>query len=150
MKKINYEESKEELISEKEISVVCFGGEWCPYCREFFPEFKKWKAPTGIKKIIAELDKEESPWWDLYNIEVVPTLMVIECGEKTYQRDGERSVGLNKKDLEKIEEFLEKRVNNDEDLYRKSRSGKGSKKAKKGYNRYRKGGPRGIRVKKIN
>lgn len=150
MKKINYENLKEEMISEKEISIVCFGGKWCPYCREFFPEFKKWKAPTGIKKIIAELDKEESPWWDLYDIEVIPTLVVIEYGEMTYRRDGGRSVGLNKKDLEKIEEFLEKEVNRDEDLYRKSRSGKGSKKAKKSYNRYRKGGPRGIRVKKIN
>ena len=116
MKKINYEDSKKELISEEEISVVCFGGEWCPYCREFFPEFKKWKAPTGIKKIIAELDKEESPWWDLYDIEVVPTLLVIEYGEMTYRREGRRSVGLNKKDLEKIEEFLEKEVNRDEDL----------------------------------
>jgi len=150
MKKINYEDSKKELISEEEISVVCFGGEWCPYCREFFPEFKKWKAPTGIKKIIAELDKEESPWWELYNVEVVPTLAVIECGEITYRKDGRASIGLDKDDLKEVKKFIESQRINDEDCYIKNRAGKGKKKAKKSYNRYRKGGPRGVRVKKIN
>ena len=150
MKKINYKDYEKELISENDIAIVCFGGEWCPYCREFFPEFGKWKAPNRIQKIIVELDKKESPWWDLYKIKVVPTLAVIECGEITYRRDGNRSVGLDKKDLKKIKEFLEDQIMSDEDLYRKNRSGKGSKKAKKSYNRYRKGGPRGIRVKKIN
>ena len=150
MKKINYEDSEKELISENDIAIVCFGGEWCPFCRKFFSEFDKWKAPNGIQKIIAELDEEETPWWDLYEINVVPTLAVIECGEITYRIDGEPSVGLDKADLKKIEKFLEDLKLDDEDLYRKSRSGKGSKKAKKSYNRYRKGGPRGIRTKEIN
>lgn len=150
MKKIDYEKSKEEMISEKETSVVCFGGEWCPFCRDFFPEFEKWKAPNGVKKVIAELDKEESPWWDLYEVEVVPTLAVIECGEITYRKDAKPSIGLNKNDLKDVEEFFEEQKINDEDRYVKKRIGKGGKKAKKSYNRYRKGGPRGVRVKKIN
>ena len=150
MKKINYKDTDKEMISEKETSVVCFGGEWCPFCRDFFPEFEKWKAPSGVKKIIAELDKEESPWWDLYKIEVVPTLAVIECGEITYRKDAKPSIGLDKEDFNDIEKFFEAQKITDEDQYVKKRISKGSKKAKKSYNRYRKGGPRGVRVKKIN
>ena len=150
MKKINYKDTDKEMISEKETTVVCFGGEWCPFCRDFFPEFEKWKAPSGVKKIIAELDKEESPWWDLYKIEVVPTLAVIECGEITYRKDAKPSIGLDINDFKDIEKFFETQKITDEDRYVKKRISKGSKKAKKSYNRYRKGGPRGVRVKKIN
>ncbi|HTZ61112.1 MAG TPA: thioredoxin family protein [Thermoplasmata archaeon] len=86
--------------------VVGFLADWCPYCRSFAPALEAMERAGGRNVLWAEVNDEESPLWDRFEIRVVPTLLVFRDGAEVFRRDGRFARGLNAKDVTAVEAFL--------------------------------------------
>jgi thioredoxin 1 len=79
---------------------VGFLAEWCPFCRSFEPKFEGLAGTTPAHLAIADVTDEESPLWERFSVEVVPTVIVFRDGEATFRRDGRLGRGLGEPDLQ--------------------------------------------------
>ena len=59
---------------------------------------------------IVHVDDMDDPLWDVYSIDVVPTLAVFESGRLVFKVDGILGVGLGEKDIERLREYIKSRV----------------------------------------
>lgn len=80
---------------------VVFLADWCPYCEQFLPELARLDRP-GVAALVADLTDLESPLWDRFRVEVVPTVVVFRDGVAAERVDGIRSVGIRSEDLEPL------------------------------------------------
>jgi thiol-disulfide isomerase/thioredoxin len=79
--------------------VVAFSASWCPFCRAFLPKFTKLEGSPKFRVAVADLTDLESPLWERFQIEVVPSLAVFRDGEVVWRVDGTAGVGLAAADL---------------------------------------------------
>lgn len=86
---------------------VAFLADWCPFCRAFEPEFASLATPHGRALAVADLTDLDSPLWDRFAIEVVPTVVVFRDGRTILRRDGVAGQGLGSADLRAIEQALQ-------------------------------------------
>ena len=82
---------------------VAFLADWCPFCRDFEPTFAALAAQPGLSLLVADLTDVESPLWDLFRIEVVPSVIVFRDGEAVFRVDGRSGYGLDGKDVGSIQ-----------------------------------------------
>lgn len=82
---------------------VAFLADWCPFCRRFEPEFAALDPGTAYRRVVADLTSEESPLWDRFRVEIVPTVIVYRDGREIFRRDGIAGRGLARRDLEAID-----------------------------------------------
>jgi thioredoxin 1 len=73
---------------------VAFLADWCPFCREFRPEFERLRTEGMLELLVADMTDLESPLWDRFRIEVVPTVVVFRSGKPVYRADGVAGEGL--------------------------------------------------------
>ena len=85
---------------------VAFLADWCPFCQAFRPNFESMRLSVG-GRLIADVTEEESPLWDTFAIEVIPTVVVFRGGIPIARFDGVPGVGLEAKDLDRIASALE-------------------------------------------
>lgn len=78
---------------------VCFLADWCPFCREFGVRFEELDGVAPFPLAIADVTDLESPLWDVFHVDVVPTLIAFRGGKAIWRRDGISGVGLKEKDL---------------------------------------------------
>jgi thioredoxin 1 len=89
--------------------LALFYASWCPYCQGFLNAFKANIVNYQFDLVMrVNLDDYDSPLWDDYSVEAVPTLILFENGEVCSRLDGGFGVGLNEKQLK---DWL-KKVNN--------------------------------------
>jgi thioredoxin-like negative regulator of GroEL len=74
--------------------IVAFLAEWCPFCRQFLPEFETLEGGNSFRTAIADVTLEESPWWDDFHIEVIPALAVFRDGALVLRMDSDPGIGL--------------------------------------------------------
>jgi thioredoxin 1 len=85
------------------VIVVAFLADWCPFCRAFRPEFGRLApGPEDYGLLVADVTSMESPLWEAFDLEVVPTVVVFRDGKVVGRRDGVAGVGLGSADLEAI------------------------------------------------
>ncbi len=53
--------------------------------------------------VVADMTSEESPLWERFHIEVVPTVMVFSAGNGVFRVDGVAGEGLLPRDVTAIE-----------------------------------------------
>ncbi len=53
--------------------------------------------------VVADMTSEESPLWERFHIEVVPTVMVFSAGSGVFRVDGVAGEGLLPRDVTAIE-----------------------------------------------
>lgn len=84
-----------------------FYASWCPYCTPFVPIFDKKAANLNVGNVIhVLLDDYNTPLWDNYAVEAVPTVIFFEKGKVSRRLDGKFGLGLNEKQLDLwLEEF---------------------------------------------
>ena len=92
-------------LARKGTWVVAFVADWCPFCREFLPEFSR-LARRGFELARADVTSYESPLWEDYRIDVVPTVVVFRDGVPTFRRDGTLGRGLSDADLSAVRAAL--------------------------------------------
>ena len=78
---------------------LAFLADWCPYCRAFVPDFEALQGSGPFEVAIADLTDEESPLWEQFRVEVVPTLVAFRSGQAIFRRDGILGQGLSTADL---------------------------------------------------
>lgn len=87
---------------------VCFAADWCPFCVEFLREFRAVDGKTGFPLAMADVTDLESPLWERFHLEVVPTLIAFRDGNAIWRKDGVHMVGLRAADLRELREVLSK------------------------------------------
>ncbi len=89
---------------------VAFLADWCPFCRAFRPEFEASESTLPASLAIADVTSEESPLWETFGIEVVPTIALFEDGALVWRRDGRPGQGLGRDDLEALRQAASRRA----------------------------------------
>lgn len=79
--------------------MVCFAADWCPFCSEFVPHFERFELPAGVHRAYGDLTDLESPLWEGFHVDVVPTLALFHDGKLVWRRDGVYGQGLGAPDL---------------------------------------------------
>ena len=84
---------------------VAFLADWCPFCRAFEPQFAALDG-AGARLLVADMTDLESPLWDAFRVEVVPTVVVFEDGAAGFREDGVAGVGILAPGVAKIRAAL--------------------------------------------
>ncbi len=82
---------------------VAFLADWCPFCHRFRPEFER--VSEGALAVV-DLSDVESPLWDRFGVEVVPTVLVFRDGDVVLRADGRAGRGLASSDLDRVRAAL--------------------------------------------
>jgi thioredoxin 1 len=85
---------------------IAFSADWCGFCRDFAPKFATLGDPGGFQVAVADLTDEESPLWERFEVDVVPTVIVFRAGARSFRRDGRLGRGLGVEDLEAVRAAL--------------------------------------------
>ena len=94
----------DKLIGHDGKSVVIFSADWCPYCVSFFNNWKYYSDVPDV--LIADITDVESSLWDVFNISVVPTMVVFENGILKKRWDGQLQRGLTIDQIESVNEYF--------------------------------------------
>jgi thioredoxin 1 len=102
----------DKLLSSKEKALVMFYADWCPFCQRFRPIFEAVAAESNNlqhlkpeynnKMYGAKMNDDNSPLWDRFSINAVPTIIAFNKGKIVSRRDAKMGIGLNKSDLDSI------------------------------------------------
>jgi thiol-disulfide isomerase/thioredoxin len=104
MKTFTNPASLKEHLAEDAKTVVLFVLSTCPFCRRFRPLFEAFEKTCAkdIDLITVILDDQNSPLWEEYGINVVPTMIIFQGGNAISRRDGRPGEGLVATDLESL------------------------------------------------
>jgi thioredoxin-like negative regulator of GroEL len=80
--------------------VVAFLADWCPFSQRFRPKFAALDGGNAFRTAIGDVTAEESPLWDDFSIEAIPTLIVFREGRPIFRADGMLGFGLPEETLE--------------------------------------------------
>jgi len=78
---------------------VLFLASWCPFCTRFLPAFESAAKVSGVPWARADVTEDESVFWDTFQIDVVPTVLVFKDGKPKFRKDGLRGRGLSEGDI---------------------------------------------------
>jgi len=82
-------------LQRNETLAVLFLASWCSFCRRFLPAFEAAAKASSIPWAYADVSELENVFWDAFNIEVVPTIIVFKDGKPKFRKDGVRGRGLS-------------------------------------------------------
>ncbi|MFZ0891999.1 MAG: thioredoxin family protein [Thermoplasmata archaeon] len=99
---------------------VCFSADWCPFCRAFLRPFAALEHSQDFQSAIGDLTDTDSPLWELFSIDVVPTMVAFRNGEPIRRWDGVLGSGLRSEDVEALRALFAGPVNPEQ-------SGKGTR-----------------------
>jgi hypothetical protein len=85
-------------------TLVLFGMSYCPFFKDFKPCIAGHckKKPKDYNYLTVYLDDMNGPLWDLYDIEVSPTLLIFKNGKVIKRFDGIHGRGLDASVLKKL------------------------------------------------
>ena len=96
-------------LSEKgKIIITMFYASYCPFCSMFSYIFERQAKNPKYVFAKADITDDDNPFWERYNIKVVPTLIAFRDGEEIIRKDAILNIGLNEKDLTTFLETLQK------------------------------------------
>ena len=81
---------------------IAFLADWCPFCREFVRSFAALEG-GGFHLAVADLTDLESPLWERFEVEVVPSVVVFREGVSVFRADGRFMEGLGPHDLAAVQ-----------------------------------------------
>jgi len=67
---------------------VLFVASWCPFCNLFYPVFQAVAEKTGIARARVDISDDDNPVWEVFSVEVVPTVIIFKEGKAVFRRDG--------------------------------------------------------------
>ncbi len=75
-------------------TVVLFHASWCPYCKLLMPTYEKFGGDAKVDVARVDISDFESPLWDAFSIEAVPTAIIFEKGEPVARVDSKMGSGV--------------------------------------------------------
>jgi thioredoxin 1 len=91
-----------DRLRERGVVVVAFLADWCPFCRAFVPSLREAAERHRLPLRVADLTALDSPLWDRFSVEVVPTVIVFRDGRAVFRADGVDGQGLGTTELEAV------------------------------------------------
>jgi thiol-disulfide isomerase/thioredoxin len=85
---------------------IDFSADWCPYCTAFLPNFATLEEGGALEIAVADLTDLESPLWDSFEVEVVPTVILFKEGKVIFRANGRSGEGLDGADLSAVRAAL--------------------------------------------
>ncbi len=98
----DYDLSEIGLATEQPNSLIMFYADWCPHCKKFNPIFEEYVKKINTEKILigkVNLNDDDNPLWDKFNIIAVPTLIAFSNNSIKHRRDAKMGVGLTYDDM---------------------------------------------------
>jgi thiol-disulfide isomerase/thioredoxin len=87
-----------DIKKHKGKSIVIFSADWCPYCLSFF---NNWKDYGSIESVfIADITDVDSNLWDIFDVNVVPTMAIFKEGKLEKRWDGILGQGITINQIE--------------------------------------------------
>lgn len=77
--------------------IAVFHATWCAFCRAFLAETAEAKFSAPV--VLVDVSDTESPLWDRYDVQVVPTVVRFERGREVARIEAPRGEGLLAADL---------------------------------------------------
>jgi thiol-disulfide isomerase/thioredoxin len=74
---------------------VCFGADWCPFCRAFRGHYEKIDGKVEFNVAWGDVTDMDTPLWETFNLDVVPTLVAYRDGKILWRKDGSPGAGLD-------------------------------------------------------
>ena len=87
---------------------IAFLAAWCPFCREFYEEFARYAATHPGRYAIGDVTDMDSPLWERFRLDVVPTVIAFRDGRPVVRIDGVLGRGLTATDLARLPEGEER------------------------------------------
>lgn len=94
MEKLGADAFDGERLRREGTWIVAFLADWCPFCRRFQSPYERLAPDDGFRVAVGDVTSEESRLWDVFRIEVVPTLVVFRDGQAVFRADGILGEGL--------------------------------------------------------
>ena len=67
-------------IQRRKAAIVLFYATWCGYCARIKPTFETISKNDNREFVLVDISNEDSPLWDEFEIEVVPTIIQFKNG----------------------------------------------------------------------
>jgi thioredoxin 1 len=81
--------------------LALFYATWCPFCRTFVLTFEESMQGRGNPLgALVDISDMNSPLWERFNVEIVPTLIGFKDGRILMRKDGVAGVGLSARELD--------------------------------------------------
>jgi thioredoxin 1 len=94
--RVNGQQQLAEVLRLGQRVVALIYATWCPYCMRFLPVFTRYAQERHDFYLVCD-DREAIA--GLYEVDVVPTILVFENGKVTRRLDGILGSGLTEKQL---------------------------------------------------
>jgi thioredoxin-like negative regulator of GroEL len=94
MEKLPADAFRKDRLLREGTWVVAFLADWCPFCQRFLPQFSALNGKKSFRTAVGDVTSEESPLWEDFCIEVVPTVVVVREGRSVFRVEGALGFGL--------------------------------------------------------
>jgi thioredoxin-like negative regulator of GroEL len=94
MEKLQADAFQEDRLLREGTWIVAFLADWCPFCQRFRPQFLAVEGGNRFQIAIGDVTSEESPLWEDFRVEVVPTVVVFREGRPVFRVEGVLGSGL--------------------------------------------------------
>lgn len=85
-------------VSQNKRVLALFSSSWCPFCQRFAKSFNAHVNSCKVDLVLrVNMDDYDSPLWDEYDVDAVPTLILFENGEIKSRLDAGSGVGVTEK-----------------------------------------------------
>ncbi|MEM0385564.1 MAG: thioredoxin family protein [Nitrososphaeria archaeon] len=99
-------EFNEGMLEGEKLLAVVFYASYCPFCLKFSQTLEKYYSKSKVDFAKADISNDNSPYWNRYNIDVVPTIIVFRGNTVVDRCDGILGKGVAEKDLVSLLERL--------------------------------------------
>ena len=82
MVKVSCIRDLESQLSRNKRVLALFYASWCPFCRSFLPVFDHCSKQDFGLILYVNVDDYDSPLWDEYSVEEVPTVIFFKEGKE--------------------------------------------------------------------
>ena len=98
MLEVNNQADLTKQLSQNKRVLALFSSSWCPFCQRFAKAFNANVDSCKVDAVVhVNMDDYDSPLWDEYDVDAVPTLILFENGEIKSRLDAGSGTGLNER-----------------------------------------------------
>jgi thioredoxin 1 len=87
-------------LRDKGTLAVLFVASWCPFCKLFYPVFQAAAEKTGNAWAPTDISDGDNPLWEVFGIEVVPTVIIFKEGKAVFRKVGVLGRSLSEKAID--------------------------------------------------
>ncbi len=98
MLEVNNKTDLTKQLNQNKRVLALFSSSWCPFCQRFAKAFNTNVSNCKVDLVLrVNMDDYDSPLWDEYDVDAVPTLILFENGEIKSRLDAGSGTGLTEK-----------------------------------------------------